>query len=61
MCTVKIFLQLTLIGSLLLTGQSRPPWSTKSNQKCGYEFCPHLEPDMINVHLVSHTHDDVGW
>ncbi|XP_076977823.1 lysosomal alpha-mannosidase [Tamandua tetradactyla] len=27
----------------------------------GYETCPKVQPDMLNVHLVAHTHDDVGW
>ncbi|XP_046950805.1 lysosomal alpha-mannosidase isoform X1 [Lynx rufus] len=27
----------------------------------GYETCPMVHPDMLNVHLVAHTHDDVGW
>ncbi|KAF3829408.1 hypothetical protein GH733_003672 [Mirounga leonina] len=27
----------------------------------GYETCPLVHPDMLNVHLVAHTHDDVGW
>ncbi|XP_021563703.1 LOW QUALITY PROTEIN: lysosomal alpha-mannosidase [Carlito syrichta] len=27
----------------------------------GYETCPAVQPDMLNVHLVAHTHDDVGW
>lgn len=32
------------------------------NQKnCGYEACDAGKPDMLNVHLVPHTHDDVGW
>ncbi|XP_049732984.1 lysosomal alpha-mannosidase isoform X1 [Elephas maximus indicus] len=26
-----------------------------------YETCPKVQPDMLNVHLVAHTHDDVGW
>ncbi|XP_016017648.2 lysosomal alpha-mannosidase isoform X4 [Rousettus aegyptiacus] len=30
-------------------------------QAAGYETCPTVQPDMINVHLVAHTHDDVGW
>ena len=30
-------------------------------QACGFESCPATKPDMINVHLVPHTHDDVGW
>uniref|UniRef100_A0A8D7ZXJ2 Lysosomal alpha-mannosidase n=1 Tax=Culex pipiens TaxID=7175 RepID=A0A8D7ZXJ2_CULPI len=29
--------------------------------KCGYESCPEIKKDMLNVHLVPHTHDDVGW
>ncbi|XP_004716876.2 lysosomal alpha-mannosidase-like [Echinops telfairi] len=27
----------------------------------GYETCPKVHPDMLNVHLVAHTHNDVGW
>lgn len=29
--------------------------------KCGYQSCNPVKDDMINVHLVPHTHDDVGW
>uniref|UniRef100_A0A1L8DR39 Alpha-mannosidase n=2 Tax=Nyssomyia neivai TaxID=330878 RepID=A0A1L8DR39_9DIPT len=32
-----------------------------SPPKCGYESCPKLDPNRINVHIVPHTHDDVGW
>ncbi|XP_074713591.1 lysosomal alpha-mannosidase [Strix uralensis] len=28
---------------------------------CGYQSCPPTRPDLLNVHLVPHTHDDVGW
>nr|XP_060620901.1 lysosomal alpha-mannosidase [Anolis sagrei ordinatus] len=28
---------------------------------CGYQSCPVTKPDMLNVHLIPHTHDDVGW
>ncbi|KAF4014557.1 hypothetical protein G4228_006816 [Cervus hanglu yarkandensis] len=30
---------------------------------CGLmlKTCPKVKPDMLNVHLVPHTHDDVGW
>ncbi|XP_037084012.1 lysosomal alpha-mannosidase-like [Pollicipes pollicipes] len=30
-------------------------------QICGYDKCPAGKQDMLNVHLVPHTHDDVGW
>ncbi|KAF9417247.1 hypothetical protein HW555_005649 [Spodoptera exigua] len=32
-----------------------------SKEKCGYESCPATSPNMLNVHIVPHTHDDVGW
>ena len=28
---------------------------------CGYSSCPLTDSSMINVHIVPHTHDDVGW
>ena len=28
---------------------------------CGYDSCPKGKPGFLNVHLVPHTHDDVGW
>nr|BAE42288.1 unnamed protein product [Mus musculus] len=27
----------------------------------GYKTCPPTKPGMLNVHLLPHTHDDVGW
>ncbi|XP_060071726.1 lysosomal alpha-mannosidase-like [Ylistrum balloti] len=32
-----------------------------SNPSCGYGSCNAVREGMINVHLVPHTHDDVGW
>ena len=30
-------------------------------QNCGYESCPKIKSDKLNVHLICHSHDDVGW
>lgn len=30
-------------------------------EKCDYSKCTAADPNKINVHLVPHTHDDVGW
>ncbi|XP_034378373.1 lysosomal alpha-mannosidase isoform X1 [Arvicanthis niloticus] len=27
----------------------------------GYKTCPTTKPGMLNVHLLPHTHNDVGW
>lgn len=29
--------------------------------ECYFQGCPKPKPNMLNVHLVPHTHDDVGW
>ncbi|EDW77501.1 uncharacterized protein Dwil_GK24523, isoform A [Drosophila willistoni] len=28
---------------------------------CGYESCPITKDNLINIHLVPHSHNDVGW
>uniref|UniRef100_A0A3P8SFH6 Alpha-mannosidase n=1 Tax=Amphiprion percula TaxID=161767 RepID=A0A3P8SFH6_AMPPE len=49
---------LFLLGGVLSfpLGQDR-----KDALTCGYESCHATKPNMLNVHLVPHTHDDVGW
>ncbi|XP_017121037.1 lysosomal alpha-mannosidase isoform X1 [Drosophila elegans] len=32
-----------------------------SEATCGFKACPGTKQNMINVHLVPHSHDDVGW
>ena len=29
--------------------------------KCGYQNCPKTISEKLNVHLIAHSHDDVGW
>ncbi|XP_040842159.1 lysosomal alpha-mannosidase-like [Ochotona curzoniae] len=49
-------------------GSLRPPawlfllWLAAGRTRAAdYKTCPRVQPDMLNVHLVAHTHDDVGW
>lgn len=35
--------------------------SKSKRQICGYESCNPVKEGMLNVHLVPHSHDDVGW
>eukprot|EP00095_Tigriopus_kingsejongensis_P008381 maker-scaffold9_size846264-snap-gene-1.9 protein:Tk08381 transcript:maker-scaffold9_size846264-snap-gene-1.9-mRNA-1 annotation:"lysosomal alpha-mannosidase-like" len=37
------------------------PKTTSEKASCGYDSCNPTKPDVINVHLVPHSHDDVGW
>ncbi|CAH8671029.1 unnamed protein product [Schistosoma curassoni] len=32
-----------------------------TSSKCGYESCDMGKPGYLNIHLIPHTHDDVGW
>lgn len=29
--------------------------------RCGYDSCPRTSNEKINVHVIAHSHDDVGW
>ncbi|CAG2111867.1 unnamed protein product, partial [Medioppia subpectinata] len=29
--------------------------------ECGYAACPVTDPSKLNIHLIAHSHDDVGW
>ncbi|XP_063233743.1 lysosomal alpha-mannosidase-like isoform X2 [Bacillus rossius redtenbacheri] len=37
------------------------PAPAQNKHKCGYQSCPETKPGFLNVHLVPHSHDDVGW
>ncbi|KAI3353477.1 hypothetical protein L3Q82_020006, partial [Scortum barcoo] len=55
---------LQLLGALLfiLGGVLSFPLGQQTQESsCGYESCHATKPNMLNVHLVPHTHDDVGW
>ena len=48
----------TLKDSIPLKPSPTPPPSEPS---CGYDACPKMDDNKINVHLVAHSHDDLGW
>ncbi|XP_072346983.1 lysosomal alpha-mannosidase [Scyliorhinus torazame] len=55
MLCVRLLLPLCLLSTL------PPGVNGESAGGCGYQACPAVKPGMLNVHLVPHTHDDVGW
>ena len=49
-----------LLGIILLyLGKQAATAAEPTN--CGYESCPSSQPGKLNVHLLCHSHDDVGW
>ena len=38
-------------------------WSTLRpiSSECGYNGCPKIDPKKLNIHVVAHSHDDVGY
>ncbi|PAA73500.1 hypothetical protein BOX15_Mlig003312g1 [Macrostomum lignano] len=51
-------LLLAAVATLLLCSCSA---AQREAASCGYNACPKPVPGRYNVHLVPHTHDDVGW
>lgn len=49
-CLITIF---SLLYSLLKYGETACYYSSNA--------CPQVEKDFLNVHIVPHSHDDVGW
>ncbi|XP_054635980.1 lysosomal alpha-mannosidase isoform X1 [Dunckerocampus dactyliophorus] len=50
-----------LILLIFLSESLSLPVGRQEESVCGYQSCHATKPGMLNVHLVPHTHDDVGW
>ncbi|KAJ8951626.1 hypothetical protein NQ318_012296 [Aromia moschata] len=47
---------------LLIASVSGKPLEFREDEPvCGYDACPPVYHNKINVHIVAHSHDDVGW
>ena len=38
-----------------------PLIATAVTGECGYDSCRKIDQDKLNIHLIAHSHDDVGW
>uniref|UniRef100_A0A1I8IN08 alpha-mannosidase n=1 Tax=Macrostomum lignano TaxID=282301 RepID=A0A1I8IN08_9PLAT len=56
-------MQTALLPSLLLLllTAAEVPGGAATSASCGYNGCPAAVPRRVNLHIVPHTHDDVGW
>ncbi|XP_022199948.2 lysosomal alpha-mannosidase isoform X2 [Nilaparvata lugens] len=50
---IKLLILICVVSSSLARPETKPT--------CGYQSCHPTKKGMLNVHLVPHTHDDVGW
>ncbi|CAF3622916.1 unnamed protein product, partial [Rotaria sp. Silwood2] len=49
-------------SSKVLPTDKQPNKIISSNlENCAYKNCPKLREDVINVHVICHTHLDPGW
>ena len=50
-----------LLGQFI-TQISSNPFNIKLDQGgCDYAHCPAIDAKKLNIHLIPHSHDDVGW
>jgi lysosomal alpha-mannosidase len=50
-----------LLGQFI-TQISSNPFNIKLDQGgCDYANCPAIDANKLNIHLIPHSHDDVGW
>ncbi|KAJ8675164.1 hypothetical protein QAD02_010950 [Eretmocerus hayati] len=54
-CVLKILLIVNLSTNVNALDQ------LSGSSTCGYSACPVSDKNKLNIHLVPHTHDDVGW
>jgi lysosomal alpha-mannosidase len=38
-----------------------PLIATSVSAECSYDACHKTDPNKLNIHLIAHSHDDVGW
>ena len=57
---LKVVTSLAFVALLASIGAEGKP--LQKLQTCGYPSCKTIDPNVgVHVHLVPHSHDDVGW
>jgi hypothetical protein len=59
--TELMSLKLLLLLPVSLAAGIFPAAAATEAATCGYASCDDTVSDRLNVHIVCHSHDDVGW
>ena len=68
MITLLLFVLILLFGSVQPFRLSNSDTTNQVENGCGYSSCPSSKSasndggtNILNVHLIAHSHDDTGW
>ncbi|XP_051165377.1 lysosomal alpha-mannosidase-like [Leptopilina boulardi] len=66
--SISVFLLQEVVFSTHFGKKKSRYWTSKSvfnneknHENCGYKSCAKVDPTKLNIHIVAHSHDDVGW
>uniref|UniRef100_A0A8D8PLF5 Alpha-mannosidase n=1 Tax=Cacopsylla melanoneura TaxID=428564 RepID=A0A8D8PLF5_9HEMI len=61
LCILGVILSISIVALCYPSFTASKYKSNTDEPVCGYESCPVTKDNVLNVHIIPHSHDDVGW